>query len=71
MKKIIVFIMLSGLLFVTGCTNKENQNFNDESSSNSNVNVDTSNMDWMEKYIYELPSDNARKSFKSYGMLLR
>lgn len=65
MKKII--ICLFAVLCLTGCGVSENKNLdvnnNVENETNS---IDTSSMDFMEKYIYSLPSDEDRTNFLSF-----
>jgi hypothetical protein len=61
MKKII--ICLFAILCLTGCGVSENQNLETNTNVENNNSYDTSSMDYMEKYIYNLPSDEDRTNF--------
>ena len=64
MKKII--ICLFAILCLTGCGVSENQNLETNTNVENNNSYDTSSMDYMEKYIYNLPSDEDRTNFLSF-----
>lgn len=65
MKKII--ICLFAVLCLTGCGVSENQNLDTNDNVENSINsYDTSSMDYMEKYIYNLPTNEDRKDFLSF-----
>ena len=68
MKKILIITMIFGMILITGCTKKDNQILNNSGQEiiNNENNYDASSMDYMEKYIYQLPNNSARTDFLSF-----
>jgi len=65
MKKII--ICLFAVLFLTGCGVSENQKLDTNDNVENSINsYDTSSMDYMEKYIYNLSSNADRTIFLGF-----